>query len=309
MVSVFRIGLTIAFCGLLLLPVASQEQKKEAAGVQDEANLFGKDAINQATEIIAKIREKHRKDLRIDTVEKLPDTVTSVEAWAAERAKKSGMDGVYVVITKQPKRLEVLANEKTRTSGLFTQENRDQLAKILKSELGKTPDEALIKAANYTLEAMNKNAPSRKVAARPIKDDASFFSKDALEEANAFITKIKDKHGKDLYIETRKEGPSRAAAAKWAADRYNELGLDGVYIMISEEPKHFQIEFGKKTQQQGLFSQDNVKDLIKILGSNLATSKDEALRKTVKYVAETMDERAQKAKPATKDAAKSMPPN
>ena len=45
----------------------------------------------------------------------------------------------------------------TRTSGLFTQDNAAQLKKILQSELGEAPNKALVKAANFALEAMNMN--------------------------------------------------------------------------------------------------------------------------------------------------------
>src|SRR4051812_45738198 len=95
--SIYRIGLTVVFCGLLLLPGASWGQKKEgAAGVRDEADLFGKDALNQANEIIARIKEKHQKDLRVDTVLQAPEDAKAFDAWVLDRAKNAGIDGVYI---------------------------------------------------------------------------------------------------------------------------------------------------------------------------------------------------------------------
>jgi hypothetical protein len=153
-----KIALAVILFGLLLLPNAMWGQKEPARSVKDEAKLFSEKGIEKANSVIAKIKDKHHKDLWIETLEKLPDNEKPAK-WAQKRVEDAGMDGVYIVITTKPKHFEFYVSNKTRDSGLFTIADRDELIKILKGNLGKKNDEALLKVANYTLEALNKRSP------------------------------------------------------------------------------------------------------------------------------------------------------
>jgi hypothetical protein len=150
-----KLALAVILFGLLLLPNAMWGQKERPSSVKDEVKLFSDKAIEEANSVIAKIKVRHQKDLRIETVEKGPGDETPAK-WAQQRAQDAGTDGVYIVISLKPKHFEVYVSPKTRESGLFTIADRDELVKILKSNLGKKSDEALLQVANYTLETMNK---------------------------------------------------------------------------------------------------------------------------------------------------------
>ena len=119
-----------------------------------------------------------------------------------------------------------------------------------------------------------------------VKDEAKVFSKETVEEVNATVAKIKKKHGKDLLIETVNEGPDKDKAPKWASERYEKEGLDGVYIVIAKKPGYFRIVVGDTTLKK-LFKKDDVTELEKILGSK--QSRDKKIVQAAVYVLDTMN--------------------
>ena len=240
-----KIGLAVVLCGLSL-PPATCGQDEKPRQVKDEAKLFSATAIDEANAIIAKVRDKHRKDLMIETMEKGP-VAKEAGKWAANRAVDQRVDGIYVVITKEPRHFEVVVSKKTQESGFFLAADRDKMVAILREYLGKDRDEALLKIARFALDTLQERAKTAKTdapKARLVKDEAMLFSKHAVEEVNAIVTKIKEQHGKDLFIETVSEGPDKDNAAPWAAERFKVLKLDGVYLVITKKPGFFRIMVG-----------------------------------------------------------------
>ena len=65
------------------------------------------------------------------TVEKGP--TKGVAKWAEERFEAAGLDGVYIVITNEPKRFEVVVGKKAHA--LITVANRDAIKSILAKDL------------------------------------------------------------------------------------------------------------------------------------------------------------------------------
>src|SRR5262245_49847969 len=100
---------------------------------------------------------------------------------------------------------------------------------------------------------------------RHVEDNAKLFSKDAVENANKIIAKIKDKHKKDLLIETVADGPEKEKLAGWAKDRFNNAGVDGVYVVLVKKPKGFAIDVGDQTVSQGYFLRSDIRELENLL--------------------------------------------
>jgi hypothetical protein len=283
-----KIGLAVILGGLLLLPNAMWGQKGKPREIQDEAKLFGEKAIENANAIIAKIKEKHQKDLWIETVEKGPEKAVAAK-WAEKRASTAGIDGVYIVITTQPRLFEIVVGNKTRDKGYFTNANRDEVKKILAKNLKDNRDEALVKIAQYTLDTMDE--ATKKSVPRLVKDEAKLFSEDAVKDANAIVVKIRETHQKDLFIETLEKGPSDAKEfATWTRDRAGKLGVNGVYVLITTEPKHFQVDVDDKTKQSGLFTISDRDEMVKML-RGLGKDRDETLLKVANYALEAMNQR------------------
>jgi hypothetical protein len=165
--SLYRAGMFAALFGLLFVPGAAWGQKERPRQVHDEAKLFSKDAIEQANKTIAKIKEKHHKDLYIETIAQGPDKADATTKWTKARFNEFGIDGIYVVISKEPSYARYFVGDNTRSSGYFTTGNIEKLEGILKGVLGKKKDDALIEIANYTLETMNEHARAKGTVGQP----------------------------------------------------------------------------------------------------------------------------------------------
>ena len=291
-----KIGLAVVLCGLSL-PAATWGLDEKPRQVKDEAKLFSATAIDEANAIIAKVRDKHRKDLMIETMEKGP-VAKEAGKWAANRAVDQRVDGIYVVITKEPRHFEVVVSKKTQESGFFLAADRDKMVAILREYLGKDRDEALLKIARFALDTLQERAKTAKTdapKARLVKDEAMLFSKHAVEEVNAIVTKIKEQHGKDLFIETVSEGPDKDKAAPWAAERFKVLKLDGVYLVITKKPGFFRIMVGDATLKK-LFTRTDITELEKILSAKESPDKN-----IVRAAAYTLEAMSKANPPAPKD--------
>ena len=74
------------------------------------------------------------------------------------------------------------------------------------------------------------------------------FSQEARDKATAIVTQIADRHPKDLFIETIKEGPDGVEEqANLSRKRFNNYKIGGVYVVFSKQPKFFRIEVGNET--------------------------------------------------------------
>jgi hypothetical protein len=292
----YKIGLAVVLCGLSLR-AATLGQDEKPRQVKDEAKLFSATAIDEANAIIAKVRDKHRKDLVIETMEKGP-VAKEAGKWAANRAVDQRVDGIYVVISREPRHFEVVVSKKTQESGFFLAADRDKMAAILREHLGKDRDEALLKIARFALDTLEERAKTAKTDApkpRLVKDEAMLFSKDAVEEVNTIVTKIKEQHGKDLFIETVADGPDKEKALVWARERSNELKVDGVYLVIAKKPGFFRIVVGDATLKK-LFTRTDIVELEKIL-----SAKESPDKKIVRAATYTLEAMSKANPPAPKD--------
>src|SRR4029450_5595588 len=110
------------------------------AGIQDAAGFFSQEAIATAGPQIAAIHKKLGKDLLVETYASLPadraDQYTPEKrneffaTWAYQRAKALGLDGVIVLICKDPAFLQVEVGERTKQQA-FTLAIRDYLQELL----------------------------------------------------------------------------------------------------------------------------------------------------------------------------------
>jgi hypothetical protein len=172
--SLYRAGLYAALFGLLFVPGTVWGQKDaRPRHVHDEANLFGKDAITQANKTIDKIKKAHGKDLFIETVLSGPADKDARTKWAKDHFNEFGIDGIYIVVSKDPSFYRYYVGDNTREKGYFTKADIDKMDATLKQIVKKDKrDEALIEVANYTLEAMNEHARAKGIVAPPKKETA-----------------------------------------------------------------------------------------------------------------------------------------
>jgi hypothetical protein len=138
-------------------------------------------------------------------------------------------------------------------------------------------------------------APARAVFPPPLKDDGKFFAAEAVDKANKKIKEIYSKFKKDVIIETYAgvpegkklpEDPKKKGEFfdEWAKSRQEELGVNGVYVLILKMPPTLRIRVDDRTSRRA-FTKSNVDQLAKALIAKLREKKfDDALKDGVDVV-------------------------
>src|SRR6516165_2653848 len=114
--------------------------------VKDDAELFKKEAVTKANEIIQDIQLRYKKDLLIETFKTVPagkeelvkgrDKAAKARFysdWARQQAKAANVQGIYVLISKSPGHVEVAIGNQTQRDHSFSdgdgRELRDLIAR------------------------------------------------------------------------------------------------------------------------------------------------------------------------------------
>ena len=161
---------TLAVASLVGGQTALAQKKTDPAHtVQDDAAFFSPEAKDRANQTIRQIKQQFNKDFFVETQPKAPESAqdaASFAKWAEGRAKNQNVNGVHVVLTKEPTRFQVSVGSKTRDLGYFTAKDRDELAKLMLAKLkAKKNDEALTDGAVFVLETMRKHKSAAAVPA------------------------------------------------------------------------------------------------------------------------------------------------
>lgn len=138
-------------------------------------------------------------------------------------------------------------------------------------------------------------------APRPVNDALGFFSPLAEEQANRTIADIKKTFHKDLFVETMKAPPrpkdldvkDKAAVDRffdrYAEKRFADARVDGLYVMIIDNPQILRVVVGNNTTSKGYFTSANRDELVQIIREKLrANDKDGALTSLTEFVAAKM---------------------
>ena len=137
-----------------------------------------------------------------------------------------------------------------------------------------------------------------------VKDDGQFFKPETVEKANTEIKQIKADYGKELVVETFLAIPEglkdewEAAKddrqkrsdffGKWIGERAHKLQVNGVYILICQDPTQLEVKAGLKTKQKA-FTETNQNKLRDILLETFkAKNDDEGLLKGISYFREAL---------------------
>ena len=95
--------------------------------VRDDAGFFGRDAVRRADDTIAQIKQRFGKDLMVETFASIPTDLQEryrrdgkerfFEEWGRERGRALGLNGIEVLICREPARVEVTASTGSSLSG------------------------------------------------------------------------------------------------------------------------------------------------------------------------------------------------
>ncbi len=143
-------------------------------GVLDEAGIFSPAAVTAAREKVHQIRREYHCDVLIDTVSRPPaadwSKATSwsgrkradyFHGWARERSQQLGVEGIHVLICKQPRHVAVVVWPE-RLEEQFNQKDCTDIERLLTRQLLRSPDETLLTALDRVrtdLEARRQPEP------------------------------------------------------------------------------------------------------------------------------------------------------
>ncbi len=144
-------------------------------GVLDEAHLFSPDAIAAARAKIQELRREYHCAVFIDTVNQAPASGwsradswsasvanTYFHEWAKERAQAFGVEGIFILICKDPWHVAVVVWLE-RFEAQFNAKDRDGIERLLRNDLVKAPNETLLTTVDHigaALEARRHPEPS-----------------------------------------------------------------------------------------------------------------------------------------------------
>ncbi len=149
-------------------------------------------------------------------------------------------------------------------------------------------------------------ATSTPAAVSEVTDHAGLFAPESIKRAAAILQDIKRDHNQDVVIETYPGIPAdRQAAweaekndpekrthffAEWGRERFRTLNVNGIYLLITKDPSHFQMDVGNVTVALA-FTMENRDRLDEIVVARLRKRDyDGGLLAGVEYVRQAMGE-------------------
>jgi uncharacterized membrane protein YgcG len=158
-----------------------------------------------------------------------------------------------------------------------------------------------------------------RAASPEVSDGGGFFTAAAVHDADGVIQQIKQKHNRDLMVETFAEIPTDRRSQysadqkdqffdQWTLDRGRELKLTGVYVLICRDPSHLQVRVGNDTVKRAFTVADRER-LRDILLENFRNKQyDQALAKGVAFVQQTIDRNMSSDNGPAAPSVNSLPP-
>lgn len=145
-----------------------------APEIKDDAKFFSAETVKKANEQIKDIARKHGFDLLVETFDTVPgDQAAKVKAlepdertkffqnWAKDRINHHVVNGVYVLICRQPPHIRVEVTDKA--TARFGSAFGPELGKVLVGEFSKKQfDDGLLKAVKQLQDKLAGGAKSKK---------------------------------------------------------------------------------------------------------------------------------------------------
>ncbi|NBT62889.1 MAG: TPM domain-containing protein, partial [Planctomycetia bacterium] len=155
--------------------VINSDLKAEYREVKDPAGFFSENAKSEANRRILDIEKRFKHDLVIETFLSIPDDVKKgvdlkdkpaanrmYDQWARKQASSLRVNGVYILLTKEPGHLQIEVGNETQKK-TFSLLDRDNLNSLMRTKLNeKQNDKALIEAVNFVYTAMESHPDNRR---------------------------------------------------------------------------------------------------------------------------------------------------
>jgi len=146
--------------------------------VIDGGMFFSEEAVSEADDIIRSIKQGYDRDVVVDTYDSIPDDLKDdlardgrekfYEDWLNRRARQLGVHGVFVLMTREPGRVQVGVDRPTRRRD-FTVADRESLREILASAFrARQFDRGLLDGLRFVRQRMAENTSNPAGAPVPV---------------------------------------------------------------------------------------------------------------------------------------------
>jgi uncharacterized protein len=149
-------------------------------GIQDDGGFFSAYAKANATGTIHEVANRLHKDILVQTYAEVPQAMkdnvlqpgksASSQAfaqWAEQIARTQQVNGVLILLVKQPARLQVVVGSETARQA-FTLTDRERLVQIMLEKLrARKNDEALTDGVNFIASTMTSHRGGAPIPASP----------------------------------------------------------------------------------------------------------------------------------------------
>lgn len=178
--AAMRLGLLRV--GFSILGIIGLQRAAFAAGaeprVSDGGVFFSREALSEAEDVIRLIRRAFDRDVVVETYAAIPEELKDdlardgkekfYENWLNRRAKVRGVRGVFVLMTREPGRVQVGVDRPTRRR-LFTVDDRETLRGILASAFrARQFDRGLLEGVRFVRLRMAQNSAGERDPTVPV---------------------------------------------------------------------------------------------------------------------------------------------
>lgn len=139
-----------------------------AGGIQDDGTFFSEFAKVNATGTINDVATRLHKDIVVQTFAAVPEDMKSTvlqankaatnrgfSQWAEQLARAKKVNGVLILLVKQPAHLQVVVGTETQRQAFTLTDRATLVQRMLEQLRQKKPDDALIDAVNFIATTMS----------------------------------------------------------------------------------------------------------------------------------------------------------
>jgi uncharacterized membrane protein YgcG len=282
-----------------------------AGEVKDYARLFTTKGLQDANLLIQDIQRDLSANVVCETFAKAPPLNLKVtlkmggdprsqlfQAWMHDRIRAVGADGVYILICRRPRFVQLGYGSQTGQK-TFKLGNRQDLRDLFVSQFQqKMYDRGLLEGLGFVYDVIDKarQEPPPPPTTGEIKDRAAVFAAPAVEQANEELRQIERRTGRKVLFETfetppagkRKEVQLMSDADRagfytnWLREQLSDAAGASVGILICKQPPHVEVGIGR-TAGEAAMTPAEIRNLRSQLADSIRSGQcDNGLRATIR---------------------------
>ena len=170
----------VALLGLLLAPVRTFGVDADGA-IADGGQFFSPEALSEAGDIIRSIQSLYDRDVRVETYPEVPPHLRGdlerdgrekfYDDWLNRRARQMNVQGVFVLVTRTPARVQVGVDKATGRRA-FPVDDREALRDALAAAFHNGRyDQGLLDGLRFVKQRLDENTSRDRSGSVPVVGD------------------------------------------------------------------------------------------------------------------------------------------